>query len=202
MSLIEGEPISIEFTSNQRVFAIVTEVGESIPNGYDVDWCDPHLHYHAHEASVDTRLTHRISENGSKAPTYYWAGPQQEVCYHDGADPAYCIRLDAKQLVPLFLPDEDLQQKFYDLHGIPALSSMNDALVPALVTYWEEMGLVEEGEVVYCSICKKHYDYEELAPCEHVHWCDACGCFSQPGGECSHRSADDTHYVDPEESEK
>lgn len=207
MRLFEGTPVYIELTSEQKVFEIVT-ADQRDYDTYDIDWCDDHLHYHAQRSGGATfphTITHRVGENGEKAHTYYWIAPHFEMQYQDGADPTHCIRLDARQLVPLLLSEEDTREEFLNVHEIPTLEEMSDLFVPNLISYWERYNLVEEGQVIYCSICKKSYDYEENVPCTHVQWCDECGFFSQPsdsgGEECPHRSEDGKYYVEPVEEE-
>lgn len=207
MALFEGYPVYIELDDENRIFEIITIVptddSERVMNyDYDVDWCDDHGHYHAHQTgrgSAPLSVMHRVNEDGNNIPTYYWSMFSVEL--QPGADPAYCIRLSAADLLPIFPPDEAMQREFLDLYEIPEAKDMEPAFVPELIAYWEKMGYVEEGQVVYCAICHKNYDYEENWSCNHVRWCQICNQFSAPGDECPHRTADKRHYLKPEETE-
>jgi hypothetical protein len=220
----QGIPVFLEFDSHRRVYEIVTVGTEGLSSGrlvslstpahsrltaYEVDWCDTHGHYHAHAnggKSLPMRVTHRVGEGGEKAPTSYWAAPQIPVELAQGADPDYCRRIEAGEVLPLLLADAGEQEEFLGLHELLSSSDMLDAHVPALVQYWSEVAFdtVEEGEVVYCALCQANHDYEAGAPCEHLGWCYVCGHWSTPpafgaAADCPHRSPDGSRYIDPQE---
>jgi hypothetical protein len=228
--IFNGTPVFIEFSSDGRVFEVVTEVRRQIPRRdrvqgqtgqrlsctttyetYDVDWCDSHEHYHAHEsggASFPHMLSNCVGDDGKRVAFCYWVASHLEVGFYEGTDPAYCMRIGASQLPELFLPDPEHLKEFLFVSEIPSLAEMDDAQVAALLAYWEKhTDNVEEGEVVWCPQCKMHHDYEAGAPCEHIRWCDICGFHSVPPespgekSECLHRSADGMYYEEPIEED-
>jgi len=210
-----GSPVFIEFTPDGRIFEIVVEVerqplwrdpSRQLPGqgclyiSYEVDWCDSHEHYHAHEAgsvSFPHRLSNSVGEGGERVSFCYWVASPLTVEFYENTDTAYCVRIGADQLLELFLPDPEHQQEFLFVSEIPTLAEMNDEQVGMLLDYWERYTYsVEEGDVIWCPLCKMHYDYEDGAPCVHIRWCDVCGFHSVPPdsseeeSECPHRSAD------------
>ena len=212
--LFEGNPVYIEFTAEGQVHSILTEVwykktspvdryAPGMPDpfahyrDYDVDYCDSHEHYHAHESGsgpghFPMKMYNRVNDAGEAVSYCYWAAPHIPLDFSGCRAPEECLALSEAALLPLLLPKRKDQEAYLHMYPEPTAQT--------LVTYWaEETGEVEEGEVVYCSRCQKHYDYEAWKPCSHIRWCDTCGMWSTPGGECKHRSADDASYVEPEE---
>lgn len=203
MSMIfEGEPVYLEFANDGRPFTLITETWErqrtdvswlyaaGTPDPfpryheYDLNWCDSHDHYHA-QASGNTRFPHILMSRCT-----YWIAPPLQVEGYAGAPlPEGCLPLtEASQLVPLLL---STPEAFLSLHP-------EGFTVGILLAYWEmEANGVEEGEIIYCSLCTHSYDYEAILPCPHLDWCETCGEWSVPQGDCPHRSADDTSYVAP-----
>jgi hypothetical protein len=78
--------------------------------------------------------------------------------------------------------------KYVDLpvSGEPELLRMGYRVLkrPLLLTSWSgeksrnpfEASNEIENRCVYCKVCDDYFpdDYE---PCEHMHWCDECGCW-------------------------
>ena len=212
--MFAGKPVYIEFTAEGQVFSVMTEIwykkeppldryASGMPDpfvrylDYDVDYCDSHLHYHVSEAGsgpghFPLLMNNRVDEQSQPVPYKYWIAPHLEVDFSQCRAPECCIAITEADLIPLILTDEDDLQAFLAEYPQPTVSD--------LITYWdEETHDVEEGQVVYCSICKRSYDYEAWVPCPHIRWCDTCGEWSVPDGDCEHRSEDDTRYVNPEE---
>lgn len=213
--MFEGNPVYIEFTAEEQVFSITTEMwykkqspleryapGMPDPfvryNEYDVDYCDSHGHYHVSDAGSGPGhspflMHNRVDAEGQPVPYKYWIAPHLGVDLSQCRAPECCIALTEADLIPLILTDEENRQAFLTEYSQPTVSD--------LITYWdEETDEVEEGRVVYCSLCKRSYDYEARRPCEHIQWCDTCGEWSVPDGDCEHRTEDDQYYVEPDDN--
>lgn len=210
--MFAGTPVYIEFTSEGRVFTIITEewrkkrppfehyhpdLPDPFPvySDYDVDYCDDHGHYHASlagSARFPHRMMNRVDGQHNPVAYKYWIASHLDVDLSACSDPACCVAISATDLLPLFLPDEGYREEFVATHPEPTVGEV--------LAYWHEYADgVEEGRVVYCSLCDRSYDYEAWIPCPHIRWCDACGEWSVPEGDCKHRTEDDKCYVEPEE---
>jgi hypothetical protein len=195
-----GRLVYLEFNAG-RVFEVVTRTGGYLTS-YDVDWCDSHGHLHAHAsggASLPMRVGPRFGEDKVPVPTQFWAAPEIAL---EVQEP--CVRLTAAQLLALLIEDEGYRQEWLEVEGRPTVEAVRESDAPSMFAYWSKWGEVEEGEVIYCGICRMNHDYEQERPCPHVAWCHRCGLFSTPPhaydeGECPHRSPDGDRYIDPDE---
>jgi len=213
--MFEGKPVYIEFTAEGRVFTIITEEWRKkrppfehyhpglpdpypVYHEYDVDYCDSHGHYHASLAGsgyFPRKMCNRVDEQHNHVVYTYWIASHLSVEFSEGVDPAYCTAISATDLLPLILTDEGYREEF--------VATYPELTVDELITYWYEQAHdVEEGRVVYCALCDRSYDYEAWVPCEHIRWCDTCGDWSTPGGDCEHRTEDGTYYMEPEEADE